>query len=87
LGAVTRTLDGLITEEVSAADSFTATDGGKAVQENVSVADTIVGLIDGLSENASVSDSFDVPMDSLDENVSVSTNIDGLIDMMGESND
>jgi hypothetical protein len=87
LGAITHTLDGLITEDVSVADSFTAEDGGKAVQQNVSVADTIDGLIDGLSENLSASTEFDVPMDSIDENASVSTNFDGLIDMMGDSND
>jgi hypothetical protein len=83
LGAVTRTLDGLITEEVSAADSFTVTDGGKAVQEEISAADNIDGLIDGLSESVNVSDSFDVPLDSLNESVSVSTNFEGLIDVMG----
>lgn len=87
LGGVTHTLDGLITEDISAADSFTATDGGKAIQENVSVSDAVDGLIDGLSESINVTDFFDVPMDKLDESVSVSTNFDGLIDSMGESND
>ncbi len=83
LGNVIQTHDGLLTEEVSVADSFTASDGGKAVQEEISAADNIDGLIDGLSESVSASDSFDVPLDSINESVSVSTNFDGLIDVMG----
>jgi hypothetical protein len=83
LGGVTRTLDGLITEDISVDDSFTVADGGKAIQQNVSVTEAIDGLIDGLSENINITDYFDTPMDGLDESVLVSTSFVGLIDVMG----
>ena len=82
LGGVTRTLDGLITEDISVDDSFTVADGGKAIQQNVSVTEAIDGLIDGLSENINITDYFDTPMDGLDESVLVSTSFVGLIDVM-----
>lgn len=82
LSGVSRTLDGLITEDISVDDSFTVTDGGKAIQQNVSVTEAIDGLIDGLSENINITDYFDTPMDGLDESVLVSTSFVGLIDVM-----
>ncbi len=83
LSGVSRTLDGLITEDISVDDSFTVTDGGKAIQQNVSVTEAIDGLIDGLSENINITDYFDTSMDGLDESVLVSTSFVGLIDVMG----
>lgn len=83
MSGVSRTLDGLITEDISVDDSFTVTDGGKAIQQNVSVTEAIDGLIDGLSENINITDYFDTSMDGLDESVLVSTSFVGLIDVMG----
>ncbi|AZF89920.1 hypothetical protein [Methanosarcina virus MetMV] len=83
LSGVSSTLDGLITEDISVDDSFTVTDGGKAIQQNVSVTEAIDGLIDGLSENINITDYFDTSMDGLDESVLVSTSFVGLIDVMG----
>lgn len=87
IGAITQILADIISEEASASDSFTAEDGGKAVQENASAADNIDGLIDGLSETVSVTAVIDCLMDSMDENANASAasdNFDGLIDYMGE---
>lgn len=83
-GTITSVHPGFLDEEVSAADSFTVTDGGKAIQENASAADETDCLMDGLTEQANASDFFDTPMAEMSESVSASDNIDGLIDYMGD---
>ena len=87
LGDITRTWDGLLTEEASVNDSFTAEDGGKAVQEAATVTTDMDGLIDGISENVSAGTEFDAPMDGINEVIEISTHFDGLIDYMGELDD
>jgi len=87
IGIITKTTADIISEEVSVADSFTATEGGKSVQENVSVSTELDGLIDGLSETVSATAVIDCLMDSMDENANASAasdNFDGLIDYMGD---
>lgn len=84
IGIITKTTADIISEEVSAADSFTVTEGGKSVQENASAADETDCLMDGLTEQANASDFFDTPMAEMSESVSASDNIDGLIDYMGD---
>lgn len=86
-GTQLSTYQGTDIEELSISDSFTATEGGKAVQEVMSISDSMDGLIDDISEEMSASTVFDVPMDTIGEELSISTNFDGLIDSMGESND
>lgn len=83
-GTITSVHPGFLDEEVSAADSFTVTEGGKAVQENVSATDAVDGLIDGLSETVSATAVIDCLMDSMDEGANAADNFDGLIDYMGE---
>lgn len=83
-GSITEIIPGFNEEDISVADSFTATEGGKSVQENVSVTDSIDGLIDGLPENITAASAFDAPLDDITESASVSTDIDGLIDYFGE---
>jgi hypothetical protein len=85
-GTITGTYPGFNDEEISVADSFTVTEGGKSVQENVSVSDSTDGLIDGLSESADVETIIDCLMDAMDESVNVNaqTDFDGLIEYMGE---
>jgi len=85
--SITGIVPGLITEDISAADDFTATLMTKYVDENASAADLTDGLIDGLSESASASDNIDCLTDSMDENANASAatdNFDGLIEYMGE---
>ena len=86
ISSITEIVPGLTTETVTAADSFTATDGGKAVQENATAADSTDGLIDGSAESASVSTVFDTLNVEMDETIeaTVTTDFDGLIDYMGE---
>jgi hypothetical protein len=87
ISSITEIVPGLTTETVTAADSFTATEGGKSVQENATAADSADGLIDGLTEAASVTTVFDTLNDEMDEGISataLSDNFDGLIDYMGE---
>jgi len=84
IGAITKTTADIISEEVSAADSFTVTEGGKSVQENASATDAVDGLIDGLSETVSAIAVIDCLMDSMDEGANAADNFDGLIDYMGE---
>jgi hypothetical protein len=84
IGIITKTTADIISEEASASDSFTAEDGGKAVQENASAADNIDGLIDGLSETASATAVIDCLMDSMDEGANAADNFYGLIDYMGD---
>ena len=86
ISSITEIVPGLTTETITAADSFTATDGGKAVQENATVADSADGLIDGMTEAVSVSTVFDTLNVEMDETIesTVTTDFDGLIDYMGE---
>lgn len=86
ISSITEMVPGLITEAATAADSFTATDGGKAVQENATAADSTDGLIDGIVEAASVSTVFDTLNVEMDESIeaTVVTDFDGLIEYMGE---
>lgn len=87
ISTISQTIAGLITESTTVADSFTASEGGKAIQENASAADNTDGLIDGLSESASATALIDCLTDSMDENANASAatdNFDGLIEYMGE---
>lgn len=86
ISSITEIVPGLITEIATAADSFTASDGGKAVQENATAADSTDGLIDGIVEAASVSTVFDTLNVEMDETIeaTVVTDFDGLIEYMGE---
>ena len=84
IGIITKTTADIISEEVSAADSFTVTEGGKSVQENASATDAVDGLIDGLSETVSAIAVIDCLMDSMDEGANAADNFDGLIDYMGD---
>jgi hypothetical protein len=86
ISSITEIVPGLITEIATAADSFTASDGGKAVQENATAADSTDGLIDGIVEAASVSTVFDTLNVEMDESIeaTVVTDFDGLIEYMGE---
>jgi hypothetical protein len=74
-------------ESASVADSITVVEGGKATQENASVADSTDGLIDGLTESAGVFTMIDCLSDEMDEGIgatALSDNFDGLIEYMGE---
>lgn len=86
ISSITEIVPGLTTETVTAADSFTATEGGKSVQENATAADSTDGLIDGSAESASVSTVFDTLNVEMDETIeaTVTTDFDGLIEYMGE---
>lgn len=86
VGAVTEAIPGFNDETASASAVFTATEGGKSVQENASASDSMDGLIDGLTEAASATAVIDCLTDSMEEGVTcnASVNIDGLIDYMGE---
>lgn len=86
ISSITEIVPGLITEIATAADSFTASDGGKAVQENATAADSTDGLIDEITEAASVSTVFDTLNVEMDETIeaTVVTDFDGLIEYMGE---
>jgi hypothetical protein len=87
IGTITETIPGYNAEEATVTDVFTATDGGKATQENATVTDSTDGLIDGLAENSSVATSMDCLIGDMDEGVGVTTtsdNFDGLIEYMGE---
>lgn len=87
IGAITEIILGFNPEEASVTTEFTATEGGKSVQENASASDAVDGLIDGLSETVSATAVIDCLMDSMDENANASAasdNFDGLIDYMGD---
>lgn len=87
IGTITEIIPGYNAEEATVTDVFTATEGGKSVQENATVADSADGLIDGLTENSSVATSIDCLIGDMDEGVGVTTtsdNFDGLIEYMGE---
>lgn len=87
ISGITETKGAAILESASVADSITVVEGGKATQENASVADSTDGLIDGLTESAGVDTSIDCLNAEMDEGIgatALSDNFDGLIEYMGE---
>lgn len=87
ISGITETLGAGMLESASVADSITVAEGGKATQENASVADSADGLIDGSAESAGVFTMIDCLGAEMDEGIgatALSDNFDGLIDYMGE---
>lgn len=84
--SITGIVPGLITENISVSDEFTATLTTKYVGENATAADNTDGLVDGPAEAASVTTVFDTLNVEMDETIeaTVVTAFDGLIEYMGE---